>query len=200
MNATAKPASRPPHPVDQLHAEHELMLQVLDAIERQNAVLERSYEVDVDFWMRTLDFLEHFADQFHLDKEAEILFPALERCRGGSRDHGPLHEITEIHRKTRVARSHMLSALASHNVPGLVHATRIYLALMRGLIQREENILLPIALEQLEDEDCKEVLGALLRHDNEQSPAQRERLRRIAADLTRLGKAEDERGAEPDAV
>ncbi len=170
------------------------MLQVLDAIERQNTLLERSYEVNVDFWMRTLDFLEHFADQFHLDKEAEVLFPALERCRGASRDHGPLHEITEIHRKTRAARSNMLSALASHNVPGLVHATRIYLAQMRSLIQREESILLPIALEQFEDKDCKEVLEALLRHDNEQSPAQRERLRRIAADLTRLGRAEDETG------
>ncbi len=170
------------HPLDTLHREHELIAAVLDAIDEEARRMQRAYEVRLGFWLQALDFLEHFADEDHHGKEAEVLWPMLERA-GVGRQHGPLAQLAADYEQGRTARGRMVEALASQDVPGLATAATSCTRQMRRQIEKEETLLLPLAGELLDTA----ALGAL-RDGFAQSAAvigddQHARMRRLATTL-----------------
>jgi len=125
-----------------------VILSVLDAMTRELPRLDRPGQLRLGFWLRTLDFLEHFADQCHHEKEEQLLFLELERA-GLPRDFGPTSCMREEHQRGRAGRARMLAAVHSRDPRALASAVRGYVDLLRQHIDKEDQVLFPMAREML---------------------------------------------------
>jgi hypothetical protein len=76
----AKEPPRGGHPIDDLAAEHRLVLDVLAAAEREVERLAAGTRFDAVFWPAYADWLANFADHCHHEKEERVLFEELERA------------------------------------------------------------------------------------------------------------------------
>ena len=69
-----------PHsPTEILREEHELVLMVVEAMEREVASIEHTDHVNADRVANMVDFTRNFTDGCHHAKEEKILFPLLEQ-------------------------------------------------------------------------------------------------------------------------
>lgn len=133
--------------------DHRMIEKVLGALER---FAREPLRVPVSTWARALDFVSKFADDLHHGKEEEVLFPELAR-RGLPSDAGPvacmLHDHTQG-RDLRRAMSEALPMLGSD--PGCEVALREsaleYVRLLRFHIQKEDQVLFPLAGTLVDDE------------------------------------------------
>ena len=64
-------------PTQQLRDEHELVLMVVRAMEREAASIERTGRVHADRVAKMVDFTRNFTDGDHHTKEEDLLFPLL---------------------------------------------------------------------------------------------------------------------------
>lgn len=141
----------------ELITEHNAVLVALTILEKVEAALAAKNEQAAEHLGQLLDFLRVFVDRCHHGKEEDVLFPALEQ-RGMPRDGGPIgvmlaeHEIGRGHVRAmsegldrlRRAEADALSAILEH-----AHA---YRSLLRAHIQKENNILFPMADRLLPDD------------------------------------------------
>ena len=65
-------------PTEQLREEHELVLMVVEAMEREVGFIERTGRVHPDRIAQMIDFTRNFTDGDHHTKEEDLLFPLLE--------------------------------------------------------------------------------------------------------------------------
>ncbi len=178
------------HPIDELTQDHALIHRVLGAIDDEAAWLQSSFEVRLGFWLQALDFLEHFADDEHHGKEDHWLWPALEHV-GVSREHGPLAHLGRDYEQGRIARGCMVEALAHQDVPGLARSALLCARQLRRQIEKEEQVLFPLAFELL-DPCCMDRLRREFDQQNaELGSEQRRRMHDlavllVAASRTRL--------------
>lgn len=141
--------------------EHRLIEKVLDSVER---MCERP-GIDRAFFTSALDFFRSFADGCHHHKEEDELFPALETA-GVPRDGGPigcmLHEHQEGRRMLRRIDEHLVAA--SQGYHGDIEAVRAaagdYIRMLRFHIQKEDNVLFPMADQVLDSEAKKRMTAA----------------------------------------
>lgn len=133
--------------------DHRMIEKVLGALERFAC---EPLRVPVPTWARALDFVSKFADDLHHGKEEEVLFPELAR-RGLPPDSGPiacmLHDHTQG-RDLRRAMSEALPMLGSHPAceVALRENAREYVRLLRFHIQKEDQVLFPLAGTIVDDE------------------------------------------------
>jgi hemerythrin-like domain-containing protein len=126
------PASR------QLMAEHEVILAVVDAIQREADHIRGGSSADDSRVRQMLDFARNFADRCHHAKEEGQLFPAM-RARGAG---GPLEVFLEEHEEGR----RYLRTLATGASAGeRATAARRYVAMLHDHIERENEVLFPMA-------------------------------------------------------
>lgn len=163
-----------PHPIDVLHEEHRILRSVLDGIAAEANRLRMSMQLRADYWLAALQFLEHFADRMHDEKEEQCLFPALERT-GMGREHGPLPVLRQQHEQARVLRARMLDATVSRDIDTLVHAALDYCRHVAAHVEREEKMLFPLGLEALDETAAAALSQAFATHDQALGPGQRER-------------------------
>jgi hemerythrin-like domain-containing protein len=64
-------------PTEVLREEHELVLMVVEAMEREVASIETTDHVNADRVANMIDFTKNFTDGCHHAKEERILFPLL---------------------------------------------------------------------------------------------------------------------------
>ncbi|MGE3174676.1 MAG: hemerythrin domain-containing protein [Planctomycetota bacterium] len=171
---------RPPHPVDQLAAEHRVLAAVLGAMSDEDRRLQ-SFDVRLDFWVAVLEWLELFADQDHHEREELVLFPELARAGLGA-EHGPMQQVRVEHERARAVRGTMVQALATQDAPGLRRAAADYARQLREHIEHEERVLWPLALEVLDDAAVARVHEGFAAH----AAALGDERRRRAAALQRL--------------
>ena len=121
-----------------LREEHEIILRALDVLE---ALAKRGAAAN----QTLVDFFTDFADVHHHGKEEEILFPALEEA-GFPHDAGPvgvmLHEHTQGRELTAALRDPKQFA----------QAALAYAALLRAHIEKENQVLFPMADNAIEDQ------------------------------------------------
>jgi len=86
--------------IDQLMAEHELIVEVLDALDGYASNVERGTEVEPSDLAELVRFLREFADGCHHAKEEGILFAAMEQA-GFPREMGPLAVMLAEHEQGR---------------------------------------------------------------------------------------------------
>ena len=86
-------------PTDQLREEHELVLMVVEAMEREVEDIERTGRVHTDRVESMVDFTRNFTDGCHHHKEENVLFPALEERSSAAG--GPVSIMLSEHQAAR---------------------------------------------------------------------------------------------------
>jgi hemerythrin-like domain-containing protein len=133
--------------------EHELIGRVLDALDRFAAAAGGAPEGRAELG-RFVRFIREYADERHHGKEERVLFEAMHH-NGFPRDQGPVGMMVEEHRQLR----ELAAALARLAAPGgpwspaevqaLEEAAASYTGTLREHIVKENEMLYPIAEEQL---------------------------------------------------
>ena len=136
------------HPVDILENEHTVILRVLDAAETEMERLEGGTPIRQEFWRDYLDFLSTFADRCHHGKEEDVLFAALE-ANGMSSDFGPTSCMRMEHAEMRGIRARLEEALTSDDTSTICHLILIGIDNLRLHIQKENEVLFPMARDLL---------------------------------------------------
>lgn len=162
--------------IEVLMNEHRLIEQVMGALETYVDRLANGRAASRDVVAQFARFFQSFADKCHHGKEEDRLFVALNRC-GFPREYGPVSVMLAEHTQGRVhvralaglgQGSGPLSAAETQQV--MEHA-RAFILLLRDHIQKEDNILYPMALQAIPatdlqklDADCeafeREVVGS----------------------------------------
>lgn len=149
--------------VEILAEEHRLLTRVLTCLEW---LLEETAEcdsLDAEVAAKIIDYLEHYADACHQDKEEEVLFPRLIQSAPAERG-GFFRELLGDHESEREQlrdlRQSLQSAVDGDSLSRdiFVLRARAYVDLQRFHIQQEDQILLPLAEEYLGRADDAEML------------------------------------------
>ena len=169
--------------------EHEVIEQVLDALEEESHVVASGGAVDRVFFTGVIGFVRKFADGIHHQKEEKVLFPAL--CDAGvPKDGGPVGVMLNEHDEGRHHIRAMEQALVdaaegdADARENLVREGLGYVALLRAHIQKENMILFPMAeqvLDMSQQESVRNAIDAL----EEESRSEKAAHRQWVADMRR---------------
>ena len=141
--------------IEELKNEHrgiQLMLRILDQIGKK---AENGHVVDQDHLSKILEFLTVFVDKCHHGKEEDFLFPALEAA-GVQKTGGPIGLMLQEHETGRSLVAKIkdgVSALPPINdqaIESFLRAVRDYIALLTQHIEKEDNVLFPMAEKRLD--------------------------------------------------
>jgi hemerythrin-like domain-containing protein len=174
-----------------LREEHQWILRVADVLERLVERSEVEGDTDLDGFADCVTFIRLFADACHHGKEEDLLFPALE-AQGMPREHGPIAIMLLEHRQGREYARFMAEAIEPCRRGDdaarkrLCNAARGYVALIRGHIGKEDNVLFEMADQMVRGPGCQRLCGSYeavcARHFEGHSKRQ---LQKLAADLER---------------
>ena len=148
-----------------LRQEHRVIEVVLTGLERIADAAERGRAVDRAKADRGLEILRNFADRCHHAKEEQHLFKAMEE-RGMSHQSGLIAVMLQEH---DLGRSHvraMLEAVPAAStgdaaaVRNFSQHAREYVGLLRQHINKEDNVLYPMAVQLLTDADDRRLVEA----------------------------------------
>jgi hemerythrin-like domain-containing protein len=174
-------------PTDQLRHEHELVLLVVEAMEREVASIESTGRVHTDDVAKMEDFTRHFTDGCHHAKEEKVLFPLLEAIDPAAG--GPVSVMLSEHEAGRAA-----TRAVADNLPAVdadAEARRVvaenlglYAQLLRLHINKENMVLFPLADRVLGAEDRQRLVAGFERVETEETgPGVHERYHELAHEL-----------------
>jgi hemerythrin-like domain-containing protein len=135
---------------DILRHEHQIILLVLDGVEREAERIRETGTVRADKVAEMVDFFRAFADRCHHQKEEKLLFVRM-RERGMPGERGPIASMLHEHDQGRALVSAIAEALpkADAGDPEAIDAVhenlRAYAAFLRAHIDKEDNVLFPVA-------------------------------------------------------
>jgi hemerythrin-like domain-containing protein len=136
----------------ELRGEHEVILRALDVLER---LADRLAAGQPEDWTlgELVELFQTFADRCHHGKEEDQLFPAMrEKGMGGT-----LAVFLEEHEEGRGYVRTLASGASGAEKAG---AARRYVGMLREHIQRENEILFPMADELFSAEEHRALAGA----------------------------------------
>ena len=160
-------------PTETLMHEHEIILMVLDAAEREVRRVQETGEVRVERLEQMVDFFRTFADRCHHAKEENLLFVRMEE-RGMPREAGPIavmlyeHDLGRGHVRAVAEALPRAAAGDPEAKRALVENMTGYIQLLRDHIFKEDNILYPMANQLLAPEDQQELEEAFERVEREE--------------------------------
>mgnify|MGYP005839600127 CR=1 FL=1 len=137
-------------PTDTLKHEHQIILMVLDAAEREVRRIQDGGPVDAGKAEKMLDFIRNFADRCHHAKEENLLFVRMGQ-RGMPTDSGPIAVMLYEHDEGRARVRAVADALPQATQGDATAITTVtanllaYTQLLRAHIDKEDNILYPMA-------------------------------------------------------
>jgi hemerythrin-like domain-containing protein len=133
-----------------LRQEHEAIVKMLDVTENVAGRLERGELVRQEVLADLQEFFRFFADQCHHGKEEDLLFPLLEQ-KGMPGPGGPIGVMLHEHEEGRALIGEMRDAAealksgAAGAGARWAGAARGYVGLLRGHIQKENEVLFVMA-------------------------------------------------------
>jgi hemerythrin-like domain-containing protein len=137
-------------PTEQLKEEHKAIKLVLKILEKFCEKLESKGKVNPEHLKQTLEFIKGFADKCHHAKEEELLFPAMEEA-GIPKQGGPIGVMLLEHTMGRDYVKGMSEAGEKYGAGDqkvssqIIESARNYIALLTQHIEKEDNILFPMA-------------------------------------------------------
>ena len=137
--------------------EHELILRMIALVEKNTALLEQGKFRNWQFYLDAVDFIRNFADRFHHAKEEDVLFVALIK-NGMPEKQSPIEAMHMEHDQGRayVRAIDEAAQKALDGEPGqaaiIAEHAKGYAALLRGHIEKENDILYPLAERILPEE------------------------------------------------
>ncbi len=148
--------------------EHKLILRMIALVEKNTQLLEQGKFRDWQFYLDAVDFIRNYADRFHHAKEEDVLFVELIR-NGMPEKQSPIEAMHMEHDQGR-AHVRAIEEAAQKSLAGEVGQTAViaenakgYAALLRGHIDKENDILYPLAERILPQEVRDRMLAAYAR-------------------------------------
>ncbi len=162
------------NPTEVLMEEHDVIQGVLDSLGAAAGRAEQGRNVTPGFFIAAADFFKGFADGCHHRKEENVLFPAMAESGVPTRG-GPIEVMLAEHEQGRqLIRS--LRAAADAWEAGdpsarrtVVESARSYIRLLRGHINKENNVLFPMAERTLPPEKQAQVAEAFEHVEHEET-------------------------------
>lgn len=140
-----------------LSEEHQNILKVIAAIEKECEKLDSGQKIDEDFFTRSIDFIRNYADKFHHAKEEDILFK--EFCKDTSKVHcNPVDQMLHEHNVGREFVKGMEKNIKNKDKKKLAENARGYARLLQEHIFKEDNILYPMTDEAIDEKRQKSML------------------------------------------
>jgi len=148
--------------------EHKLILRMIALVENNTALLEQGKFRNWQFYIDAVDFIRNYADRFHHAKEEDVLFVELIK-NGMPEKQSP---IEAMHMEHDQGRAHVRAieeaaqkALDGEigQAPVIIENAKGYAALLRGHIEKEDDILYPLAERVLPEEVRARMLDAYAR-------------------------------------
>jgi len=134
-----------------LSDEHQIILNVIDAAYKECTEIENGKALNVEFFQETIDFIKNFADKFHHAKEEDILFKAM--LENFENMHcNPIPVMLHEHDESRGFVKGMEQGISENNTKKILENTKAYCILLQSHIDKEDNVLYPMAEESLTDE------------------------------------------------
>lgn len=151
---------------DILKHEHQVILHVLDAAERD---AQHPETLDLQRVAQIADFLRHFADRCHHAKEQDLLFPAL-IARGLPQDEGPIAVMLAEHDEGRAHVRAIFAELENEAPDRAVIAQHLaeFAELLRAHIGKEDNVLYPLADQLLTEQEQEALTAAFARVERDE--------------------------------
>ena len=157
---------------EELKNEHEgilLMLRILDSVSIKMNSGEKIPAGDLE---SMVEFFKVFVDKCHHGKEEDFLFPAMERA-GVTREHGPIEVMLNEHTMGRSLMTKISNAVFQYSAGNnsasdeFGTASADYTALLSRHIDKENNILFPMADMRLTPQEDQKLLEDFekLEHD-----------------------------------
>ena len=174
-------------PTDELMEEHRVIERMLDVVSKAADQLDAGVKVDREVFVGAADFFKNFADKCHHAKEEKLLFAKMVE-RGVSGEVGPVAVMLREHEDGR-AHVRKIAELSARETDDrsrsdLINHARAYADLLGQHIQKEDNILYPMADRILTPEDQDE-LGKGFKEVEEKlmGPGVHERYHRMIEDF-----------------
>ena len=151
-------------PTEDLIREHNAIIIMLGIMDKIAAFIRDNDDVDIDDITKIADFLQVFAERCHHAKEEKVLFPALVLA-GVAEDNGPIGVMLYEHAMARNFIEGINTGIEKFNegYSGslLVVAQNFsnYTFLLRNHINKENNILFPMADKLLDSEKRSAMLS-----------------------------------------
>lgn len=165
--------------------EHKLILRMIALLENNVQRMEAGRFRDWRFFLDAVDFIRNYADRFHHAKEEDVLFKALVD-NGMPQENSPVAAMLLAHDQgrayVRAMEEAALKALdgESGQIPLIAENARAYIALLRDHIDKEDNILYPLA-ERVLPEAPRAAMVAAYREAEARTPDLEEKYRRLVA-------------------
>ena len=137
-------------PTDILRDEHRIILRALELVER--AAARPSSEA---WWADAIAWLRTFADRSHHAKEETALFPAMVKA-GVPSEGGPIAVMLDEHEEGR----RLIRTMEMSTGSARVVACRAYVSLLRAHIDKENEIVFPLAEAVLDERAMHELRRA----------------------------------------
>jgi hemerythrin-like domain-containing protein len=141
-------------PTATLRDEHVLILRALVLLETAAERATRGSPIPEIWWAELIAWLRAFADRNHHAKEERALFPAMARAGVPAERGGPIAVMLEEHLEGRA----LVQTMADGEVRARAAAARCYIELLRAHIDKENEILFPLA-DAVLDEAAQGTLG-----------------------------------------
>jgi len=145
--------------------EHKLILRMIALVEKNTELLDQGKFRNWQFYLDAVDFIRNYADRFHHAKEEDVLFVELIK-NGMPEKQSP---IEAMHMEHDQGRAHVRAiedaaqkALNGETGQAVIIAENAkgYAALLRGHIEKEDDILYPLAERVLPEEVRARMLDA----------------------------------------
>jgi hemerythrin-like domain-containing protein len=155
--------------------EHELILQALDALEKKAGAIQAGAAPERTYFEKAVAFLRGFADTCHHGKEERLLFKRMTE-RGFPLQSGPIAVMLSEHEAGRAFIQGIADAAAKLGTDPaapkqIVENAREYVNLLRAHIDKENNVLFPMADRALGPEDQVYLAEAFARFEAEETGA-----------------------------
>lgn len=137
--------------------EHQLILRMIALVEKNTELLQQGKFRNWQFYLDAVDFIRNYADRFHHAKEEAVLFVELIH-NGMPEKQSPIEAMLIEHDQGR-AHVRAMEEAAQKALDGesgqaavIIEHARGYAALLRGHIEKEDDILYPLAERILPEE------------------------------------------------
>src|SRR3989338_7741720 len=138
--------------------EHKLIKRMIDVLEKAANRLENGKEINPTVFENAVDFIRNFADKFHHAKEEDILFKEMIK-KGMPEKDSPIEAMLIEHEQGRdfvrgiMKATDELKKGDKKATAEIVKNARGYIELLREHIDKEDNILYPLAERMLAEDE-----------------------------------------------
>ncbi len=159
-------------PTAQLQEEHQAIKRMLRIAGKVSEKLESGEEINPEHLEQIVEFIRVFADRCHHGKEEDLLFVAMEEA-GIPKEGGPIGVMLAEHDMGRGYVRGLSEAVTRYKAgergvsPAIVENARNYIALLSQHIDKEDNILYPMADMHLTEDQQKALLEGFERVERE---------------------------------